>query len=55
MNDKFVISASTLNKVINQLGQYPYNQVSALIAEIRKDVKPVEIVDKQSPKEVAEG
>jgi len=39
---KFTISQSTLEKIINYLTSQPYREVAAIIAEIQRDVKPVE-------------
>ena len=39
---KFTINQSTIEKVITYLAGQPYREVAALIAEIQRDVKPVE-------------
>jgi len=39
---KFTISQSTVEKVVTYLAGQPYREVAAIIAEIQRDVKPVE-------------
>ena len=49
---KFTINQSTIEKVITYLAGRPYREVAALIAEIQRDVKPVEEQPKaEQPKE----
>ena len=48
---KFIINQSTIEKVITYLAGQPYREVAALIAEIQRDVKPVEEAQPQAPKE----
>ena len=39
---KFTIDQSTIEKVVTYLAGQPYREVAALIAEIQRDVKPIE-------------
>ena len=48
---KFTISQSTVEKVVTYLAGQPYREVAALIAEIQRDVKPVEEQPKAAEKE----
>lgn len=41
MNDRVSISGTTFNKIINILGQLPYQQVAAIMVEVHNDVKPL--------------
>ena len=52
---KFTISQSTIEKVITYLAGQPYREVAAIIAEIQRDVRPVEEAQPQAPKEHDDG
>lgn len=52
---KFTINQSTIEKVITYLAGQPYREVAAIIAEIQRDVKPVEEQPKETAKEHDDG
>ena len=52
---KFTINQSTIEKVVTYLAGQPYREVAALIAEIQRDVKPVEEAQQQAAKEHDDG
>ena len=52
---KFIINQSTIEKVITYLAGQPYREVAALIAEIQRDVKPIEETRPKMPEENDDG
>jgi len=52
---KFTINQSTIEKVITYLAGQPYREVAALIAEIQRDVKPIEETRPKMPEENDDG
>lgn len=44
---KFTIDQSTIEKIVTYLAGQPYREVAALIAEVQRDVKPIEEAAKE--------
>lgn len=44
---KFTINQSTIEKIVTYLAGQPYREVAALIAEVQRDVKPIEEAAKE--------